>query len=186
MSNQLLPLNSMLLAKPNLIILDVETTGLDPNTHQLVQISLMNNKGKIIFSSLINPGRPIPPDATKIHGIKDSDVANAPTLAEIAPLLQRFLDGSYLVAYNAGFDVHFLTHLLRNLGVAEKFFFEGVGCVMELYQEYLQSERWKPLPNLSGRESHDSCNDCYNTWLLLRKMEQGGLPNDDEQISLDF
>ncbi len=71
----------MLLTKPNLVILDTETTGLiskDPDT-KIVQISLMNNKGKIIFSSLVNPGRPIPPDATVIHGIKDSDVANAPT-----------------------------------------------------------------------------------------------------------
>jgi len=179
----------MLLTKPNLVILDTETTGLiskDPDT-KIVQISLMNNKGKIIFSSLVNPGRPIPPDATVIHGIKDSDVANAPTLRQIAPVLRGFLDGSFLVAYNAGFDIHLLTHRLRDLGIADKFVFEGVECVMGLYQEYLQSVSWRPLPNLSGRESHDSCNDCYNTWLLLKKIEQGGTPPElTDEISLDF
>lgn len=175
-----------LLAKPNLVIVDLETTGIldkDPDT-RIVQITLMNGSGKVIFSSLVNPGRKIPPAAMGVHGIKDSDVANAPKLESLIEILRNFLDGSSLVAYNAAFDIHLLTHRLRALGVADKFFFEDIHCAMEMYQHWSGSRRWLKLPNLSGRKAHDSVNDCYNTLLLLEKMS--GKNEEKEIIDLDF
>lgn len=173
-----------LLERENLVILDLETTGLpnrDPDT-RIVQISLMNNVGRVIFSSLVNPQRDIPIEATRIHGIKDSDVFKAPTLEDLIVILRNFLNGSVVVAYNAAFDVHLLTHRLRALGVAEKFIFEDVFCAMEMYQEFSGSKRWLKLPNLSGGIAHDSVNDCYNTFLLLKRM----FADSNEEISLDF
>lgn len=179
-------LAARLLEKKNLVILDLETTGLldkDPDT-KIVQITLMNGSGKIVFSSLVNPQRKIPPEAMRVHGIKDSDVANAPKLEDLIEILKNFLDGASLVAYNAGFDVHLLTHRLRALGAAEKFFLEEVNCAMEMYQHWSGSRKWLRLPNLSGRKAHDSVNDCYNTLLLLEKM--AGKNEEKEVIDLDF
>lgn len=174
-----------LLNGDNLIILDLETTGFlteDPEA-KIVQMTLMNGSGKIIFSSLINPQRSIPPAATKAHGIKDSDVKKAPTLREVIPFVKKFLDNSSLAVYNAAFDVHFLTHRLNQLGEADKFFFKEINCVMEMYQSWSGSTRWLPLPNLSGGKKHDSTVDCLNTLLLLQKMAG---KEEKEVIDLDF
>lgn len=52
----------------NYIILDTETTGLD-NTAEIVEISVINDQGEVLLDTLIKPTKPIPGDATAIHGI---------------------------------------------------------------------------------------------------------------------
>ena len=70
------------------------------------------------FQTLVNPGLPIPPAATHVHGISDEMVANAPPLSRVLPSFFRFLEGAVLVAHNAAFDLGFLSlHSLR-LGLA--------------------------------------------------------------------
>lgn len=176
-----------LLDRVDVLILDLETTGIleqDPET-RIVQLTLMNTKGKVVFSSLINPLRKIPPVATEAHGLKDSDVAMAPTLLEVIPLVRGFLEGCTLVAYNAAFDVHLLTHRLRQLGESEKIFIKEIRCAMEMYQHWNGSRRYLPLPNLSGGRKHDAITDCLNTLLLLQKMA-GVLPDQKDTLDLDF
>jgi DNA polymerase-3 subunit epsilon len=90
-------------------VLDTETTGLDPRTDAIVELAwaIMRGDGTVLSSNstLINPGRHIPRDATTIHGITDRDVANAPTL-EKAVEQYRDLHTPVLhaVCHNAGFD----------------------------------------------------------------------------------
>lgn len=176
-----------LLLDPKLVILDLETTGflVDDSDARIVQITLMNNRGRIIFSSLINPERKIPKEATAAHGITDDDVADAPTLASTIPLIKKFLDNSSLAVYNAGFDVHFLTHRLKELGEADKIFLKNIYCVMEMYQNWSGANKRQPLPNLSGGKKHDSTVDCSNTLLLLKRMA-GTATTEENIISLDF
>jgi len=93
------------------IALDVETTGLDAGLHRVVEIALVRfeSGGETdAWSSLVNPGCNIPPDATAIHGISDRDVAGAPTFAELAPVVAGRMAGFRLLAYNAPFDFGFL------------------------------------------------------------------------------
>jgi DNA polymerase III epsilon subunit family exonuclease len=60
------------------------------------------------FSTLVNPGRPIPPEVSAIHGIDDLSVSAAPNFAKAADVFCPFMEGAILVAHNAPFDLGFL------------------------------------------------------------------------------
>ena len=63
-------------------VIDVETTGLDPSAHAVVEVACLVIRGNEeieSFATLVNPGRPIPSEVSAIHGIRDADVAGSPT-----------------------------------------------------------------------------------------------------------
>src|SRR5262249_11271309 len=70
------------------------------------------------WSTLVDPGRPIPPDATRVHGIDDAKVAGAPKAAEVGRLLREACADFPLVFHNAPFDLPFLLRLFRDAGAA--------------------------------------------------------------------
>ena len=103
-----------------LAVLDTETTGLDPGQgHGLVEVAAVAlDDGGIgeTWSTLVNPGRPIPPEAAAVHGITDLMVRAAPGPAMVAAELERRCAGRTLVFHNAAFDLPFLAALLRRGG----------------------------------------------------------------------
>lgn len=85
------------------MVYDLETTGLDTGEARICQIAVtLIEAGKIKGSkvSLVNPGVPIPQEASAVHGINDSMVAEAPGFAKIAPKLAKTVRASILVGYN--------------------------------------------------------------------------------------
>lgn len=95
------------------IILDTETTGLDPKSgHRMVEIAcveIINRRptGKH-FHSFINPERDVPQEAARIHGLTTDFLRDAPLFHEIAEEALLFIDESPLVIHNAPFDLKFL------------------------------------------------------------------------------
>ena len=95
------------------IVLDTETTGLDPLTGdrviEVAAVELLNllPTGEV-FHSLIDPERDIPAEASRIHGFTNGDVAGKPKFADIADALLAFLGDSEIIAHNAPFDFGFL------------------------------------------------------------------------------
>ena len=91
---------------------DLETTGTNVVTDRIVEISIfrvMPDGSSDSMTRLVNPTIPIPAEVTAIHGIKDADVANAPTFAQLAPSLDAFLKNCDLSGYNSNkFDVPML------------------------------------------------------------------------------
>ena len=101
------------------IVLDTETTGLDPLTGdrviEVAAVELVNllPTGEV-FHSLIDPERDIPAEASRIHGFTNGDVAGKPKFTGIADALLAFLGDSQIIAHNAPFDFGFLdAELLR-------------------------------------------------------------------------
>ncbi len=103
------------------IILDTETTGLDPKRgDRVIELCALEMiDGKLTgeqFHKLINPERDIPIESTNVHGLTLDDVADAPLFGEIAEGFLAFMGDSAMVAHNAAFDHGFLNWELRNIG----------------------------------------------------------------------
>ncbi len=109
-----------LLAGTHLLAVDTETTGMSPaDGHRLVEVArvaIVDGRVGDTWSSLIRPGRPIPEDASRVHGITDAMVANAPDSATIARELRAACADLPLVFHNAPFDLPFLIALFREGG----------------------------------------------------------------------
>jgi DNA polymerase-3 subunit epsilon len=90
-----------------IVILDFETTGVDPFECAPVSVAAAVYKEGVElrhFYSLINPGRPIPPGATEIHKVTDDMVRDAPTLPELSPQLLELAGDAAPMAYNSEYD----------------------------------------------------------------------------------
>jgi DNA polymerase-3 subunit epsilon len=90
-----------------IVAIDTETTGRDPASDRVVEVACVRwENGQITLrkSWLVNPGRPIPKEASDVHGILDEHVQDAPPFAAILPELLEALAGAIPLAYNAEFD----------------------------------------------------------------------------------
>lgn len=102
------------------IVLDTETTGLDPLTgHRIVEIGcveLLNHMptGEV-FHVYVNPERLMPDEAFRVHGLSDEFLSDKPIFAEIVDPFVEFLDTATLVIHNASFDMGFINAELARL-----------------------------------------------------------------------
>lgn len=109
-----------LLDGTRLAAIDTETTGMSPAAGAaLVEVARVHIDGGALgeaWSSLVRPGRPIPPDATAVHGITDAMVAEAPEPGAVAAELRAQCADLPLVFHNAPFDLPFLIAMFRAHG----------------------------------------------------------------------
>lgn len=93
------------------LVVDFETTGFDPQKERAVEVAAVLVSGRKIekFESLINPGIPIPPEASAIHHLIAEDLTDAPTWAEVKPKILA-MEFDVIVAHNAPFDMGFMAH----------------------------------------------------------------------------
>ncbi|MCI0598348.1 MAG: DNA polymerase III subunit epsilon [Beijerinckiaceae bacterium] len=104
------------------IVLDTETTGLDPASgHRIVEIGCVELLNAIstgeIFHAYIDPERDIPEAAFRVHGLSAEFLAGKAVFAEIAADFLKFTDGAKIVAHNAEFDLRFINAELALLGI---------------------------------------------------------------------
>ena len=105
------------------IILDTETTGLDPKMgHRLVEIGaveLINHTPTgVNYQTYINPERDVDPGAQEIHGLTNEFLKQHPAFGDISAEFVNFLSDSTLIIHNAPFDLAFINMELSRLGVA--------------------------------------------------------------------
>ena len=103
------------------IILDTETTGLDPtNGHRLIEIGCVEVIDAIrtgqVFHRYLNPERHVPAEAERVHGINTDFLLNKPIFAQVVDNFLAFIADSTLVIHNAAFDMKFINSELGMLG----------------------------------------------------------------------
>jgi DNA polymerase-3 subunit epsilon len=105
------------------IILDTETTGLDPNQgHRVIEVAAVEMRNRRLtgnhFHRYLNPDREIDAGAVAVHGITAEFLQDKPRFPDIAAEFTEFIRGAELIIHNAPFDVGFLDLELRLAGVA--------------------------------------------------------------------
>lgn len=93
-------------------VLDLETTGLSPSSDRIVEICVLlidaSGREERCLVSYVHPGVSIPAEVSRIHGITDAEVANAPSMERLVEGVNRVLAGRIIVGHNVGFDLKFL------------------------------------------------------------------------------
>lgn len=190
-------LASTILEQDNLVVMDTETTGLGSDD-EVVEIAAISGAGDTLLHTLIRPTRPIPADATKVHGIGNTDVRDAPTMREIAPSIARVLEGKFVAVYNAEFDFRLLWQSMERTNAKPKLRrmsrkqqaadVPGVvavesACVMRLYAAWNGDKWssgtfvWQKLTDAVnglgldyGGRAHGALSDARATLAVLRHM----------------
>ncbi|MXW86843.1 MAG: DNA polymerase III subunit epsilon, partial [Boseongicola sp. SB0667_bin_21] len=104
------------------IVLDTETTGLDPDSgDRIVEIGAVKLLGHVptgsTYHQYINPEREVPKEAVDVHGLTDDFLRDKPAFGAIAQDFLAFIGDANLVIHNAAFDMKFLNAELRWLGL---------------------------------------------------------------------
>ena len=106
-------LGAVPLASLEAVALDTETTGLDTARDRIVEVGAVRLGGAAVdagetFDRIIDPGVPVPPSSTAIHGISDEDLRAAETAGEVLPALARWIGSRVVIGYAIGFDLAML------------------------------------------------------------------------------
>lgn len=183
--------DEMPLAEAPVVVLDTETTGLSPALgHRVIEIAALRFQGwqeTGRLSVLVNPGRPIDPGATRVHGLVDRDVAGAPSFGDVVGRLQPILQGAIIVAHNASFDAGFLAQeyaIASRMGACPPVLPNPWLCTLQLARRHFHFDR-NDLRTVAYRlgvsqsRAHRALNDAYTTAAvfqrMVRELEKRGL-----------
>ncbi len=174
------------LADPTVVVLDTETTGLHDEA-RIIDLAVISVTGGVLMDTLLDPGEPVPAEATDIHGIADADVQGAPRFGDVLVQLTGALVNRRCLIYNKSFDMARLRHELTLYYLAaghddpatsaaawlDAMRFEDV---MVPYSDWFGEEsdwhggyRWQPL--YGG--GHRAASDCRAVLDRLRDMAAG-------------
>jgi DNA polymerase III subunit epsilon len=174
------------------VALDVESTGLAPGRHRLLEVGAVivrNGEPGTHYQRLINPERRIPQFITRFTGISEAMVKRSGTAATILPKLHAFIDNRPIVGHNIGFDLGFLSYETQHAGLDFDFPLEGIDTI-GLARRYLTGMRRASLDrvavalHLPIHSRHRALPDALLTaqvfaLLLARAREEGCETLDD-------
>ena len=162
------------------VFLDTETTGLSAAAgDRIVELAIVDARGRPLINTLVNPERSIPHSAQAIHGISDSMVRRAPTLDQVWTQIMQVLSGNHVVIYNAAYDREFLPDRLQcasQVSCAMLRFAQVRGQWNPRYGNY----RWHRLEDAARHAGHVWSGDahraladsqaCRSVWRWLDKQ----------------
>lgn len=158
-------------------VIDIETTGLSKRYHQITEIAAAKiNQGKIVktYQTLVNPQVRIPHFITKLTGIDNQMVKDAPTISEALPKFVYFLQEDVFVAHNASFDFGFIDHNLR-LHQGKNLLNQKL-CTRKLANRLLPHLSRKRLQdlcthfNINNQQAHRAMGDVQATAMVFNNM----------------
>lgn len=126
-----------------MVALDLETTGLKPGQHGVVEVAAIRFRadGTVVdeYATRVRPSKGRARNTTQFHGLGDEDVASAPSFEQVWPSLACMLDGAVVLAHNLRFEDQFLRAELARAGIAAPDGLPGV-CTMVAYWTHLYAE----------------------------------------------
>ena len=166
------------------VVVDVETTGI-PLTSKIVEISAIRFEGHSPvekFTTLVNPERSIPEEATEINNITDDMVADAPKIWEVMPAFQKFVGSSPVVGHNLAFDLQFLYAYGFDLDNPKQRFYDTLQLAKSVlvranydYDNDYDVDDYKlgtlcEYYGIYQSNAHRACSDCLVTGKLFEKL----------------
>ena len=165
------------------VVIDLETTGLNPKTDKIIEIGAVRVREGMItacFETKVNPGRKLEERIIKLTGITDEELEKAPYIDEILSKLLDFMGEDILVGHRVLFDFSFLKKVAVNM----KLPFEKKGIdTLKLARRFLPELESKRLPFLCEYykiplKAHRALEDAKATALLYKKLAQA-FPRED-------
>ena len=166
------------------IVLDTETTGLNAAEDELLQVSIIDNEGTVLFDSYIRPTQHTEwAEAERVNHITPEMVADAPTIAEVMPEINDiFKRYDKIVGYNLKFDKAFLENNGAEFLNAE--YADAMKMFAPIYGEWNDqrgSYKWQKLTTAADyygydwsehKEAHNSLGDCYATLHVYKEINE--------------
>lgn len=166
------------------IVLDTETTGLNAAEDEILQVSIIDNEGAVLFDSYIKPTQHTEwAEAERIHHITPEMVADAPTIAEVMPEINDILNRyDKIVGYNLKFDKAFLENNGAEFLSTE--YTDVMKMFAPIYGEWNDqrgSYKWQKLTIAADyygydwsehKEAHNSLGDCYATLHVYKEINE--------------
>ena len=165
------------------IVIDTETTGLNADTDELLQVSIIDSQGNTLFNSYIKPLFTENWDgAMAVNHITPEMVANAPNIIEVKQEINKIINSAnVIVGYNTDFDLSFLSAVgIENSKATVIDVMQDFADIYGEWSEYYGCNKWQTLTKCAeyygydwGSETaHDSLADCRATLYCYKKMKE--------------
>jgi len=170
---------SLLQLVNDFVVLDFETTGLDPTYDEIIEVGAMKVVGGVVdgeFSTLIKPANKISEFITDLTGITNEMVLDAPKIQEVLPNLLKFIGDSVVLGHNAHFDVNFLyDNCKEHLG---KPFSNDLVCIMRIARNAFKDIQFFKLSklakyfNVNYDKAHRAMADCKTVLSIYNAIQE--------------
>lgn len=159
---------------PSFVVIDTETNGLKVQGGRILELSAIRYEDfqpVAAWSSLVNPGKPIPPEVSEINHINDAMVAVAPRLEQVSGSFLDFIGSSAVVGYNLPFDLKFLFARGIDLFSQKRKYYDVLELARKAYKNDLDSFSLEDVAELCGvfrDDAHRSLSDCFATGAVFK------------------
>ena len=161
------------------IVLDIETTGLDPRFDEIIEVAALrceNDKEISRFHTLVRPEEEIDDFITKLTGITNEMLSTAPSIQSVLPAFRDFVGDSIIVGHNVNFDINFIYDYSRSnsLPVFSNNFVDTLRLSRRLYKE-MPNHKLSTLVtylDVGNSVEHRALADCISTYSCYLKMKQ--------------
>lgn len=159
------------------IVVDLETTGLDPKRDKIIEIGavkVVDDKIVRTYETFVNPGRKLSEKVKEITGITDEDLAGAPFIQDVLHDFLEFADEDCILGHSVMFDYSFLKRAAVNLGAV----FEKNGIdTLRIARRFLPELESRSLPALCKHyeiphKAHRALDDAVATYELYLKLKE--------------
>lgn len=175
--------------KDKYVILDAETTGLE-SFDQVIELSIIDLNGNVLFNSLFNPTIKVSKGAESVNGLNNKILSNEPLWSEKWEEIKSILENKIALIYNSPFDYGVIKQTCKVFNV--EFFDFDVKCIMRLYSEYIDSNRWVSLEKAYEMEvgdiiqSHRSIADCKMSLEIIKAIAERSTTIDPTIIDIAY